>query len=61
MAGASDPGEDYLSKAMEAEAYAAQAQNPIIKASWLKIAHGYRYLAEQEAKVEQKWGPGQRI
>jgi hypothetical protein len=54
MAGASDPGEDYLSKVREAEAHAAEAQNPTIKASWLKIAHGYRYLAEQEAKAEQK-------
>jgi hypothetical protein len=61
MAGASDPGEDYLSKIREAEAHAAQAQNPIIKASWQKIADGYRYLAEQKAKVEQKWRPDQRI
>ena len=46
-------GEDFLSKAEEAEAQAAKAQNPTVKASWLKIAENYRHLAEQAPKAKQ--------
>jgi hypothetical protein len=52
MADAGERGEDFLSKAKEAEAQAAQAQNPKIKTSWLKIAEGYRRLAEQATKQQ---------
>jgi hypothetical protein len=52
MADVSDRGEDFLSRAKEAEAQAAQSKNPKIKASWLKIAGGYRRLAEQADKQQ---------
>ena len=50
MADAGERGEDFLSKAKNAEAQAAKAQNPTVKASWLKIAENYRHLAEQATK-----------
>lgn len=42
-----DATEDYLSKAKDAEARAAEAKNPKVKDTWLKIAEGFRHLAGQ--------------
>jgi len=46
---ASERSEDFLSQAKEAETQAARARNPTVKAGWLKLAEGYRHLAEQAA------------
>jgi len=39
------PADDYLEKALKAEARAGAASDPDIKARWLGIAFGYRELA----------------
>ena len=46
----SERSEGFLSQAREAEIEAARARNPTVKASWLKLAEGYRHLAEQAVK-----------
>jgi hypothetical protein len=50
-----DTSEDFLAKAKEAEDQAARAKNPVIKASWLKLAEGFRHLAEQAARGKPPW------
>jgi hypothetical protein len=55
MVGIGEREVDFLSKAQEAEAEAARASVAKTKASWLKIAAGYRRLAEQ-AVVLQGYG-----
>ena len=38
--------ESFLSRAKEAEEQAAKAQDPAVRAQWLKIAEAYRALAK---------------
>jgi hypothetical protein len=42
---APDKKQDYLAKAIAAEALAAQAADIVTRNSWLRIASGYRELA----------------
>ena len=47
---------EYLKRAKEAENLAACANDPVAKASWLEIAHGYRTLAEDAPHLTKKAG-----
>lgn len=49
-----DTTEDYLLGAKKAEDQAAQATNPKVKETWLKIAEGFRHLAEQLRGRDQR-------
>ena len=45
--------EEYVARAREAEALAAQLEDEFLKSSWLNIAQGYRDLAEAERSSGQ--------
>jgi hypothetical protein len=40
----------YLAEARKAEELAARAVNPEVRDSWLKVAEGYRKLAQDSGK-----------
>lgn len=40
----------YLANARDAELRAARTRDPVLKDGWLKLAEGYRYLAERLKK-----------
>ena len=40
------PGQDYLEKARKAEEYALRTSDTVTRKTWLRIAEGYRGLAE---------------
>ena len=40
------PSQDYFAKAERAEAYARQSSDLVTRKTWLRIAEGYRHLAE---------------
>lgn len=42
-----DQREVYLENARDAEARAARTLDPVLKQGWMKVAEGYRYLAER--------------
>jgi hypothetical protein len=47
---------EYIKRAKEAEDLAARTADPVARASWLEIAHGYRTLAEVTPHLAKKAG-----
>lgn len=42
-----DQRETYLAQAREAEERAARTSDPVLKEGWLRVAEGYRHLADR--------------